>query len=245
VPRAEAITLLLSTTAHFILILLLCVAGCAFAIRKGLRDIVLVGVAALIAVGISGYVGFWLWFISPQVGRVYSLCLPIGAALFLIWTLPRLDAADRSTLKALLRPMALVGTAALLVLSTGFMFGGLNAPSETAMTRFSHSLPPDNDVPFLFAEGIRNGKVPKPLLFDWRSSDRPPLQTGIVLSQGVYLQHPRKFQYTIISVILQSFWVFALWLFLVAFDLDSRAIRLTLAVCIFSGFAFLVFIGCF
>jgi hypothetical protein len=46
-------------------------------------------------------------------------------------------------------------------------------------------------------------------------------------------------QYTVISVILQSLWIFALWLFLAAFDLDSRAIGLALTVCILSGFVFL------
>jgi hypothetical protein len=236
---SEAITLLLSTISHFGLLLLPCFAACAFVVRKGVRDIVVVGVVALIAIGASGYVAFWLWFFEPRLGRIFSLCLPIAAALFLIWTVPRLDAAGRSALKALLAPMGLIGAVALLVLSTGFMFGGLETPFHRAGARFSHLLPADNQLPYLFAEGIRTGHVPKPLSDDWLSSDRPPLQTGIVLSQCVYLWHPQRLQYTVISVILQSLWVFALWLFLAAFDLDSGAIGLGLTVCILSGFVFL------
>jgi hypothetical protein len=239
VAQVEAIHLLLSTVTHFALVILPCFAACAFVVRKGVHDVVLAGLVALVALGISGYAGFWIWFVSPQLGRVFSLSLPVGAALFLIWTFPRLDAAGRSVVKALLCPMCLVGAAALLVLSTGFMFGGIDAPSRTAQIRFSHVLPDDNDMPFLFAEGLRNGKVPKPLLIDWRTSDRPPLQTGIVLIEGVYMQHPRRLQYTITSVILQSLWIFGLWLFLAASDLDPRPIALALMVGLFSGFVFL------
>jgi hypothetical protein len=237
--QSDAITLFLSTISHFGLILLPCFAACAFVVRKGVRDIAVLGLVALIAIGASGYLAFWLWFFEPRLGRIFSLCLPIAAALLLIWAVPRLDAVGRSTLKALLTPMGLVGAAALLVLSTGFMFGGLETPFNTAGARFSHLLPADNQLPYLFAEGIRTGHVPKPLSGDWLSSDRPPLQTGIVLSQCVYLSHPLRLQYTVISVILQSLWVFALWLFLAAFDLDSRAIGLALTVCILSGFVFL------
>jgi hypothetical protein len=239
VGPSEAITLLLSTISHFGLMLLPCFSACAFVIWKGARDIVVVGVVALVAIGALGYLAFWLWFFEPQLGRIFSLCLPIAAALFLIWIVPRFDAAGRSTLKALLAPVGLIGAAALLVLSTGFVFGGLETPFNTAGARFSHLLPADNILPYLFAEGIRTGHVPKPLSGDWLSSDRPPLQTGIVLSQSVYLSHPRWLQYTVISVILQSLWIFALWLFLAAFDLDSRAIGLALTVCILSGFVFL------
>jgi hypothetical protein len=238
-PQAEAIVLFFSTAAHFALIFLPFFAACAVAVRKGLHDTVLVGLTALAVLGLSGYLGFWLWFMSPQLGRLFSLSLPITSIVVLIRTLKRIDAAGRSTLRTLALLMALTGSAAVLVVSTGFMFGGVDNPSTTAQTRFSHPLPPDNDIPFLFAEGIRNGKVPRPLLGDWHSSDRPPLQTGFFLSQCVYFQHPRKLQYTIISVILQSLWIFALWLFLAAFDLNPKSIALALAVCLFSGFVFL------
>ncbi len=236
--QAEAILLLLSTVTHFALILFPCFAVCAVAVRKGIRDIILLGLIALVTIAASGYLAFWFWFISPQLGGFFSLCLPIAAVVLLIWICPRLDTAGRSALYALLAPIGLVGAAALLVLSTGFMFGGLDDPLHTASIRFSHPLPGDNEASYVLAEVTRRGEKPEPL-GDWHLSDRPPLLSGIVLSQRPYLQHPQILQYTVISVIAQSLWIFALWLFLAAFDLDPRAIALALAVCLFSGFVFL------
>jgi len=69
VRQTEAILLFLSTATHFALILLPCFAACAIAVRKGLHDTVLVGLTVLVVLGISGYLAFWLWFISPQLGR--------------------------------------------------------------------------------------------------------------------------------------------------------------------------------
>src|SRR5437762_4709018 len=127
--QAEASTLLISTIVHFGLILLPCLALCVVAARRGIHDPILIGLIALFAIGSSGYLGFWLWFISPQLSRLFSLCLPIVAALFLIWSLPRLDTAGRRRIKTLVTPISLVGAAAMLVLSTGFMFGVVKDPS--------------------------------------------------------------------------------------------------------------------
>jgi hypothetical protein len=74
---------------------------------------------------------------------------------------------------------------------------------------------------------------------DWNSSDRPPLQTGIIVSQYRYMPRPRELGYTTLSVLLQSLWIYAGWLLLIAFDVDHRAITLVLAVTLFTGFIFL------
>lgn len=55
------------------------------------------------------------------------------------------------------------------------------SPLTTAQNFWSHPLPPDNVIPFLFGEHMRSGYVPSPLLGDWLSSDRPPLLSGIYL----------------------------------------------------------------
>ncbi len=234
-----AVTLLVSTVVHYALILLPGFALCVFGLRKGVHDTILAGLIALAGIGISGYLAFWLWFIAPWLGRAFSFSLPIAAAAFSIWMFQRLDIAGRRTLHRLLTLLALPGVAALLVLCAGLLFGGSEHPQMTARTRFSHALPPDNEIPFLFADGIEKAHVPKPFLGEWHTSDRPPLQTGIVLSQFVYLPHPRELEYTVISVICQSLWIFAVWLFLAAFDVNSKCIALALAVCLFSGFTFL------
>jgi hypothetical protein len=99
-------------------------------------------------------------------------------------------------------------------------------------------LPLDNTLPLLLAEQIQTGRVSKPFIGDWLSSDRPPLQAGFILSQYPYLPRPRDLGYTVLAVVLQSLWIFALWMFLVAFDIPPPAITLVIAVTLFSGFIF-------
>jgi len=235
----EAAMLLLRTIAHFVLTILPCLAVCALVIRKGVRDVAVAGLVALAATGASGYLVFWLWLLWPRLGHLVAFLLPIAGALTFWWAIRKIDPAGRAVLKALIPPTLLTAFASLLVISMGFLYGGLRDPLTTAGLRFSHPLLGDNAIPYVFAEGVRIGHVPKPLLEDWRSSDRPPLQTGIVLSQYPYNPAPRVLGYEVLSVIAQSFWIFALWLLLTALDLDRRAIALALAVCLFSGFVFI------
>lgn len=235
----EAFTLVLRTLLSFVLLILPAFAAAAFAIRNGLRDLLSLGLLQLASIGAYGYLFFVLWFIAPVLGHLLSLLVPPLLLVCLAWAWRRLDAAGRRTLKKLLLPLALVCAASLLILSAGFVYGGLDKPLDTAAQRFSHLLPPDNTIPYLFAEGVRGGRVPKPLQADWLSSDRPPLQTGLVLAQYGYVSYPRVLGYQIISVVAQSLWIFGAWLFLAALDLDPRAIALVLAVSVLSGFVFL------
>jgi len=234
----EAIRLLLRTLLYFVLTILPALAIGTFAIRRGVCDLVLVGLVELAAIGASGYLGFCLFFIAPKLGHIFSFLLPIACGLWLAWNYWRLGVAGRRIASRLFVPLALIGAASLLILSAGFMYGGFNTPSATAGQRFSHALPGDNGIPYLFAEALKSGHIPK-LQAGWLSSDRPPLQTGLVLSEYTYTSQPREFDYTIISVILQSLWILAAWLLLTAFNLNARAITLVVAVCLFSGFVFL------
>lgn len=234
----DAATLLLKATLHLVLTVLPCLALCMLALYKGVRDTVLAGCIALAGTGISGYLVFWVWFAWPRVGHALAFLLVIASLACVIWFSKRLDQASRGILKSLLAPALLVAAASLLVTTAGFAYGGMRTPLETAWTRFSHPLPPDNMIPYLFADAVRSGTIPKPLIGDWESSDRPPLQSGIFLSQTPYSLPPRPLAYEILGIISQSLWIFALWLFLTALQVDQRAIALALAVCLFSGFVF-------
>ncbi len=221
-----------------------CLAVCGFFILRGTRNVCFLGLVALSTTGAVGYFSFWIWFLSPRLGRRLSLWLPILFIAALLFAIRRMDKTGRVLLKALLMPISLTATVALMVLAAGFLYGGLSDPLETAWTRFSHPLPPDNTIPYLFAEGIARGHVPKPLIADWESSDRPPLQTGLVLSEFAYLRteqnYPRsELNYMVVADLLQSLWVIGLWALLISFELDKRAVALTSSVCVFSGFVFL------
>ena len=221
----------------FLLIALTFYAGCFLAAQLGCRNIVALGLSGLAAVGLNGYLAFWLWFFSPAAGRWSNLLLPCCAAVYLVQSFRKLDRQRRQVLKELSLPLGLAGATALLVLSTGFLYGGLEDPFQTAGARFSHQLPPDNTIPYLFAEGLVNGHVNRPLLADWLSSDRPPLQTGLYLSQRRFFVH--ELPYTVVSVVVQSLWITSLFLLLRAFRIDPRAVGLILIVCLLNGFVFL------
>lgn len=241
---SEARVLLGKALLSDIVTFLPCLAVCGFFILRGARNVCFLGLVVLSTTGAIGYFSFWVWFISPRLGRRLSVWLPILFVAALLFAIRRMDKTGRLLLKALLTPIALTATVALMVLTAGFLYGGLLDPLETAWTRFSHPLPPDNTIPYLFAEGIARGHVPKPLIADWESSDRPPLQTGLILSEFAYLRseqnYPRsELNYTVVAVLLQSLWVIGLWTLLMAFDLDRRAVALTFSVCVFSGFVFL------
>lgn len=236
---SQTAILFLRTTSHFVLTFLPALVLSVFLARRGIRDHILLGLAGLVGIGASGYLVFWLWFLSPRLGHAVSFLLPLFEIAWLLWATRKLDALARCALKSLMFPAALVFAASLMVLAAGFLYGGVDTPLATPWTRFSHPLPPDNILPFVFAEEVRVGRISKPFFEDWTSSDRPPLQAGIALSQYPFLPRPRALGYTAVGVILQSLWIYAMWLMLDAFDAKPTAVVLTLAVTLFSGFTFL------
>jgi hypothetical protein len=233
----DALILLLRVLLCVILTFLPSFAVCTFAIRKGTRSAIWLNFLALAQIGAVGYLSFWLWFASPIVGRIFSFCLPVASLAVLVHFFRSSDADGRKALKSLLFPAALTGTSALIVLSAGFLYGGIKTPLQTATSRFSHLLPADNQLPYYLAKVMSHGRPPTPFFGDWLSSDRPPLQTGICLSQFAYCKG--EITYEILSVVLQSLWIYALLLLLSSLRLDLRAVRLTLLTSLFSGFVFI------
>jgi hypothetical protein len=232
-------TLVLRTLEEFVLAIIPCMALAAFAAWRGIRDPIAVGLSGLLGIAAAGYAAFWLWFLSPRIGHAASFLLPIACLGWLWWVRRRLDGVARAALRSLARPAALVLCAAFSVLSAGFLYGGFEKPIETPWARFSHRLPPDNMLPFLLAEEVRIGHIYKPFFEGGQSSDRPPLQAGIALSQYPFWPRPRQMDYTALAVLLQSSWIFAAWLLLRALDFERRGIALALAVTFLSGFVFL------
>lgn len=212
------------------------IAVCTWAIRRGVDNPIWLSLIALAQIGVSGYLAFWLWFAVPALGWTFSLLLPIASLIFLAVTLRRIDPPGRRLLFSLLVPIALTGVSTLVVLSAGFLYGGFDHPLQTASIRFSDPLPLDNHIPYDFAKALEK-HVYKPRFGDWLSSDRPPLQTGIYLSELCYLRGPKA--YEVLSALLESLWIYALYILLVAFQVPSKVIPLVLATSLFSGFVFL------
>lgn len=232
--HSDALSLLWRVLLCLVLTFVPCFAVCALAIRTGATRAIWLYFLALAEIGAAGWLAFWCWFAAPWLGHLFSFCLPIASAIYLALALRWFNTEQRKLLSALLWPTALTAAAALIVLSAGFLYGGLETPFSTAANRFSHPLPADNQLPYLLAKAMQHARPPIPFFGDWLSSDRPPLQTGISLSEFAYIR--RSPMHQILSTISQSLWIFALYPFLCALRIEFRAIRLVLFVCLFSGF---------
>ncbi|HEX4750502.1 MAG TPA: hypothetical protein VH302_13240, partial [Bryobacteraceae bacterium] len=206
------------------------------ALKKGCRNLGLIGLLGLATTGLYGYVLFWSWLFWPRVGRLVALVCPIAALAVTLIIGRTLAGPARKLLRASLVPILLIGVYAIMVLGLGFMYGGLDTPFKTAERRFSHPLPNDNAIPFIFAEGVWWHVIEKPLVGDWHSSDRPPLQTGLTLAPERFLPHDREMTAQMVGVFTQSTWILALWAFLLTLEIDSEAVLLVHSGCMTSGF---------
>ena len=233
----DALSLLITAILHFALLALPAMAACAWAASKDTRNPVTLAGIALLAMAAVGYLGFWINLLSSELGPHYAVDMPIGAAILFGIRYRRLDGQGRQALRSLILPASLTCAAALLVLSTGFLYEGVSSPLDTPVRRFSHRLTSDNQIPFVFVRHLREGRIPRPMVADWLSSDRPPLQTGMVLSQYAFMGS-KALGYTVLSAILQSLWVLGAWSVLQSFQVDRRAAAVALGVTLFSGFVF-------
>jgi hypothetical protein len=230
--RTAGLVLLLS-----ILLLLPACAACMVAALRGIKYLTTLTAVALVSIGVTGYVSFWSYFYRHSAGRIFSWCTVLLSLAIIIWACiaksrrPRLMA-----IKQLMTPACLVVLASVFIVSFGLLYGGEDMPYTTAAQRFSHPLPPDNTIPTLFAEGIFAGEVPKPLIGDWLSSDRPPLQSGVLLWTYVWQSRDREVADLALSAILQCLFLAGLWSFLSACNMTRRCRGLIVTACLFSGF---------
>jgi len=238
-PMGDAARILARTSLHFFAIMVCALAFTAMAVQRGVRSLVHAGAIFLAGTAAPGYCIFWITLLSPTLARYLAVTVMVASIVGLVFIYRKLDGDGRGLLKSLLTPILLTGAVALMVGSAGFLYGGMRHPLDAAARRYSHPLPADNEIPFLFAQGARAKHVPRPLMSDWLSSDRPPLQAGIVVEQFPLISKPRDLSYMFVGVVLQSLWIFALWLLLTAFRLNPRLIALALAASLFSGFVFL------
>lgn len=224
---------------NMILLLLPAAATSLAAVRRRVHDTVQLGAIALAATALSGYLIFWSWFLSWRLVRPLGWILAAAALLYVIFALKKLNRESRLAFRPLLTPAGLVFTSSLLILALTYAYGGFNTPLVPPKSRFSHVLPADNELPFFLSDSMMIAhKIPKPLFIDWRASDRPPLETAITLSQSFARLGPSVIAYQLLAVLLQSLWIFALWLVMYARNINRSAIRLVLVGCLFSNFVF-------
>lgn len=137
-------------------------------------------IGALLALGAASYLCFHAYVIGPTLGKTTAIALLLAPFLGTFFLMVRAKHQARILKKELLRQsLALFLT--LFILWIGlYPFTWDGTQWDVPMNRW-RQMPPDNFIPLLFADMLKAGSIITPMLGDWLSSDRPPLQTGLFL----------------------------------------------------------------
>ena len=206
-----------------------------WAIHDGFMLILSVMFSALI-----GYITFWVYFFNQSLGLVFSYSLLF---VVLICSIYCLLFRRKESLKAILSTDIFVP--GIVMFLTGLFYLAIAYMAEPNLglpERFSQDpigwrllIGGDNILPQLFAEKLFHGEDPRSLFFDWLSSDRPPLQAGIVLVQRP-IMFSADLSYHALATVLQCSWVVAMWALCRTAEISVNRISWVMAFSIFSGF---------
>ncbi len=216
--------------------------------RLGLADplalLVLFGVYASL-----GYVLFWCYFVDAWAGRALSSLL-IGFGLISILHI-RLRSRMRGWLASpdVWMPLVLTVSAAFFYLAAIYAYHPRPWDwrwTVTVYQRLGHA--GDNLIPKILADRLFDGAdMREPIFGQWQASDRPPLQTGIVLLQyplwralagRALLPNLVDAYYQIFSTLLQCAWIAVAWAVLRIAALPRRTCAGVILALIPSGFFF-------
>ncbi|MDB5070607.1 MAG: hypothetical protein JWM87_1718 [Candidatus Eremiobacteraeota bacterium] len=218
--------------AYAVLFVLLLAPGYAVAraiVRRYAFDRAATLVIAYAVVAVAGYATFWAYFLRPELGRFLS-AIWFGAALAAVVRVWRARISREEAV-----PLGLTFLAGLFYLAVLYLPG----TAITAAQRFFAVRPQDNIVPQLFAEHLHWGASLRGFLGDWLTSDRPPLQSAMLLLVRplfAYLPIDLNAAYELCGIIAQLVWLPAIWLLCVRAGFSPRQRAFVLAFTIFSGF---------
>jgi hypothetical protein len=165
---AEAVLLLLGT-AGFCVAVAARSAGTTVAVASGLATL-----------GLSGWLTFWAYLASPSAGRVLATVVVVAAGATVVatcWRSPATRAALLTTLPALVMLLGIT----MVTVALFALWGVPKDPFFWAQWRFRPALPIDNEIPQWVMDRLAAGGDPRTAVEGWQSSDRPPLQTGLML----------------------------------------------------------------
>ena len=203
-------------------------------------------ILVIVASAALGYIAFWAYFGSRLLGRAFSYAV-VGASIVALVTRrkpqPEVRAQpDIRALRGMAAPFLYAAAVGACYTCLLFLF---KDPFTTGVgfandRFFSEVRPGDNQIPLIFAERIYAQKPLEPFCCgDWRSSDRPPLQAGILL-----LERPLKafgnirLNYQLLATGLQCLWICGVWVVLEALRAPPQRIKQALGFLVFSGFLF-------
>ena len=194
----------------------------------------------LVASAVAGYAVFFSYVASPALGQALSGAAPFAGLIFIAW---HFRGAAKFLSRSVVREVALcflvVTLTAIFCLASGFLYYSDDGPGEYAQARYlPYNLPPDNLLPEMFAERLYfSGSLTQSLQGVNHSSDRPPLQTSLVLLEFPYwfaLTHLLSYQ--LLGVWLQCTWVAGMWVLLRASKVPASRMVFVFGFTMLSGF---------
>jgi hypothetical protein len=245
-PRGESSSRSMADSGRAVLFLLcrICVEGTLFLLpglaialcirSRHVLDTVHFVSCVLVGSGIAGYLAFWAYLISPLSGKSVAVGILLLSLVPLFYAKP----VEKQLLRALFTCVALMILVTTFYSAIGFVYPRSDDPGVQARRRFVWPLPEDNILPNMLVDDLYSGKPYRPFLYiDWKSSDRPPLQTAIVLLQRpMWPESQSAFDYQILGTFLQSMWIASLWLLVQTFSASKRIFSVVCGFSIFSGF---------
>lgn len=181
----------------------------------------------LLIVGILGYFSFFLYLLSPGVGAFFSGLMAVVCVLLMVFVVRNMFLE----LGVALRVISPVFVLTLLVVFIGYYpFSSVGDDVWKIAANRWLNLPIDNWIPKIFADQIWNGTIQRPMIGDWLSSDRPPLQTGVLL---VFypLMVGNAVLYQTVGTMLQLLVIPATWSLLCMAGCSNGRPYIILAVC--------------
>jgi hypothetical protein len=202
--------------------------------KKNVRALYVIPIAALVG-GLIGYGIFWLHVLSPAIGGWASVLLLAASWLTIIGVVFTKRYRTALLQTDIILPFALMFSATLFYNAAFLACQPIASPSSC----YTEGLPMDNLLPQMFAQHVAEGH-PKTLIGDWQGSDRPPLQSGVVLAQAplVNVSYVGYGGYQLLASFLQCLWIPALWAAGRLLKLSAKQLALFLGLCIVTGFFF-------
>jgi hypothetical protein len=191
--------------------------------------------------GTLSYLAFYGSLLLGHPLIVGSVLMAAPLLPFLIPAHPDVAADRRRTAWALAVLGVAVGAWAIYYLGVLYLHGDHSGFLETARLRYA-GFSSDNQIPPLFASGVRAGHIPNPLIGIWTSADRPPLQTGFLLLTAPLLRLlPRYSELagdSVAGFVFQLLWVPTTWLMAMAMTQSRRIAAIAVAGIGFTGSIF-------
>lgn len=204
----------------------LAVSVCLFALSSGARRWLQLEpwralIAGLVLLGGAGVVMFAATFADVTLALPFRLLFGAIVLALIGWSIIERSAGDRE----LITPCALVFAASVIVLYWAFQDGApdrFEHPLRHMMFRWRDApLASDNEIPWLFAQELRQAQITSPMMGDWLSSDRPPLQTGLYLLLNLGGEH--RLWYQACATALQMTALAMVWSIARAMGADRKA----------------------